>query len=67
VLDREEIGWVSPPGEPHRLSEIVAEASSDPATIDAMALRARRAVENKYTYDLGIKTYCGIIESLYKK
>lgn len=64
TITEEEIGWVAPPGEPGRLAEVIMDAFSDPARLRQMGLRARQAVENKYTHDRGIEIYCTVIRNL---
>ena len=64
VINEEEIGWVVSPGEPNRLAEVILDAYSDSARLQQMGSRSRQVVENKYTYNKGIESYCSLIKNL---
>jgi len=64
VVTEEDIGWVSPPGESDKLAEVILDAFSDPVRLQRMGLKARQAVESKYTHDKGIEIYCSVIKNL---
>jgi colanic acid biosynthesis glycosyl transferase WcaI len=65
VIKEEEIGWVTPPGEPNKLAEAILDAYSNSIKLEQMGARARLAVESKYTYNKGIESYRNLIEKLF--
>ncbi len=67
VINEEEIGWVTTPDAPNELAEVILNAYSNPIKLQQMGSRARLAVENKYTYNKGIDSYCKLIENIFKQ
>ena len=64
VVKEEHIGWVVPPGDVDRFAAAVLEARSDPVRLTEMGIRARRAAETKYSYEIIIQAYVNLIVGL---
>lgn len=64
VVEEEGIGWVVRPEAPEELEAAIARASSQPATLRAMGMRARAAAEAKYSYRAAIDKYVDLVKDL---
>jgi glycosyltransferase involved in cell wall biosynthesis len=64
IVREEEIGWVVPPGHPELIASALREAREDQSRLRAMGLRARKAVEAKYTRSHVLQVYRDLIEDL---
>jgi len=57
VVREERIGWVVPPDSPQELGAAIVEASSNPAILAQMGVRARAVAEAKYSLSQGVEAY----------
>ncbi|MBU4269149.1 MAG: glycosyltransferase family 4 protein [Acidobacteria bacterium] len=66
VIKEEQIGWVVPPGDINRFNAAIQEARADSVQLAAKGIRARRAVEMKYSYECVIAAYHELFKNLGK-
>ena len=64
VVTEESIGWVVPPDEPEKLAEAVLSARSNPGRLAEMGRRARMAAETKYSREIILGTYRGLLNNI---
>jgi colanic acid biosynthesis glycosyl transferase WcaI len=64
IVNEEQIGWIVPPGDVQGLVNAVLAAREDPAALREMGVRARRAVEAKYSMTHAIAAYGELVRSL---
>lgn len=64
VIKEEQIGWVVPPGDIDRFVAAILEARAESMLLAAMSIRARRAVEMKYSYERVIAAYYELLKKI---
>lgn len=64
VVREEEIGWVASAGNIEEMTNAIYEAYENPQDLQGMRVRARRAVENKYTKEVIINKFYKLLNNL---
>ena len=65
VVREEQIGWVTPPGQPDKIAAAILEARAHPDRLAAMGACARRAAEARYTPDQAIQAYLALVAEVF--
>jgi colanic acid biosynthesis glycosyl transferase WcaI len=61
VVEEEQIGWITPPGDPDALAETILTILSSRSTLETMGLAARNAAVAKYSVETAIEKYREVI------
>jgi colanic acid biosynthesis glycosyl transferase WcaI len=64
VVREEKVGWVIPPAQGDRITEVILEARANPDLLARMGIRAREAAESKYSFRHIIEKYRNLIDIL---
>lgn len=64
IVKEEDIGWVVPPGHPDLIVSALREGKANRDRLQSMGVRARKAVETKYTRKHVLQVYRDVIEDL---
>jgi colanic acid biosynthesis glycosyl transferase WcaI len=57
VIDEEDVGWHTAPGDPERLAQLIASIATNRPQLADMGKRARAAAELKYSPEMAIELY----------
>lgn len=61
VVREERVGWVVPPGDVDALVTAIVDAYGKPSELRAMAIRARRAAEGRFSRDVTLAKYQALV------
>ena len=64
VVAEENIGWVTPPGDPSSLVSTIIKAKNNPVLLEEMGRRARNVAQCKYSYESVIGKYKKLLDSI---
>lgn len=64
VVEEENIGWVVPPHDPKALVKVIREAYANQDQLAAMGARARKAAEEKYTFECKLQSFQTLLQNL---
>jgi glycosyltransferase involved in cell wall biosynthesis len=64
IILREDVGWVVEPGDVEALAEAIRTAQANPLLLGEMAVRARRAAEEKFTFQKIQKLYIQLVNDV---